>query len=310
MTALALGCEQLGGTDWGAVDAAAARAAVRRAFELGVAIFDTADTYGLGRSEEQLAEALGADRHRVTIVTKGGVRWGAVDASGRASTSRDSSPAYLTSAIEASLRRLRLDVIPLYLVHWPDASTPIDQTLDCLEEARLAGRIRSYGVSNFPFEQVASLAAAKRLMAFEGSFSLLDSPARRAEYVRMRELGLFTLTYGTLAQGLLTGRYSAASRFDETDRRSRLPHFSPEAWAAHEPMLAALGDVARESGRSHAQVALRWVIESGAADAVIVGARAPAQVDDFMQARDWSLPPGAFDRLAASRTHAAPGVKP
>jgi len=139
LSPMAMGCELLGGADWGSVDLPGARDAIRCALEAGITVFDTADAYGLGRSEVELSSVLGGERHDVTIVTKGGLRWTDNPSGGRAKILRDSSCAYLSSAIDASLRRLRLDVIPIYLVHWPDLKTPLAETIACLEDARSVG---------------------------------------------------------------------------------------------------------------------------------------------------------------------------
>ena len=300
-SAIALGCEPLGGTDWGALDAGLLRAAVRHAVERGITVFDTADVYGLGRGEEVLAEALGDDRHRVTIVTKGGVRWGALDASGRAPTRRDASPAYLTSAIEASRRRLRLDVIPLYLVHWPDPATPLDDTVACLERARSAGWIRAYGFSNFPADVVTRAAATTAISAVEGELNLLSPATNESMLAAATRLGLCTLTYGALAQGLLTGKYTSDTVFEAADRRHRLPQFCPAAFERNAPVLTALSAVAEECGRTVAQVAIRWTIQFGVARSVIVGAKSPAQVHENLQSLTWSLSDQQMERLKSAR---------
>src|ERR1035438_3561954 len=122
---IGFGCEQLGGTDWGDVAPRSVANAVRRALELGVNFFDTADTYGLGTSERALASALGDDRHAVIIATKFGVNWKSDPNGGRAKTYFDCSPKRVEEALEGSLRRLRIERIPLYFVHWPDPMTPL-----------------------------------------------------------------------------------------------------------------------------------------------------------------------------------------
>ena len=297
---IALGCEALGGTDWGNVDLDVARDAVRCALQLGVTTFDTADVYGLGRSETELSCALGDDRHRVTIVTKGGLRWSSDGTSGRAAIVRDSSASYLSSAIENSLRRLRIDAIPLYLVHWPDDRTPIDETLDCLERAREAGKIRAYGLSNFGASIVSDLSRSYPVRAVEGPLSLIDRESLLDDYKTMRRAGLLVLTYGPLAQGLLSGKYSAGSVFAETDRRGRLSHFLPASWERNERILQTLRQVSREAGRTFAQVAIRWVLQSGASSVVIVGARSPVQVTENVASLDWSLGDQQFQRLTAA----------
>lgn len=302
LSPLALGCEPLGGQDWGEVDPKSVRDAVRCALECGISVFDTADVYGLGRGEEALADALGADRHRVTIVTKGGVRWGPPDAGGRSLTRRDASAAYLTAAIEASLRRLKVEVIPLYLVHWPDPATPIEETIDCLERARVAGRIRDFGLSNVDVDAMRTAVASSSLSAIEGELNLLSPPSVVDEYAAARALGLAALTYGPLAQGLLTGKYDSGSVFDTSDRRHRLMHFAPAAFDRNSDVLAVLGEVAKETGRSPAQVAVRWVLQTGVANSVIIGAKTPSQVRENAQSLTWVLDIRDVARLATARS--------
>jgi aryl-alcohol dehydrogenase-like predicted oxidoreductase len=298
---IGLGCEPLGGCDWGTPDLEAARAAVRAALALGVTVFDTADVYGLGRSEEELARALGPDRHRVTIVTKGGVRWSVGDGSGRAATVRDASASHLAAAIDASLTRLRLDAIPLYLVHWPDPNVPLEESLACLEHARAAGKIVRYGLSNVDVAVACAAARTFPISVVEGPCSLLEPDALIEGYKDARRSGLDVLTYGPLAQGLLTGKYAPGVMFDATDRRHRLEHFSESARQRHSPLLTALSSVASETGRTPAQVALRWVIDTGASTVVIAGARTAAQVEDNLGAFDGPLTPEQTGRLTAAR---------
>lgn len=301
LTPLALGCEALGGTDWGTIDAGQARDAVRCALECGITVFDTADAYGLGRSEEELSRALAEDRHRVTIVTKGGISWSAPPAGDRAATRRDASARYLKSAIECSLKRLRIDVIPLYLVHWPDPQTPLEETLNGLEEARLTGRILAYGLSNFAFSDVKAALKLAGIEALEGPLSLLSPDSVLREYAEARSAALTTLTYGPLAQGLLTGKYSPAWVFEPTDRRHRLDHFSSDAFDCNRHVLEALARVSRELDRSPAQVALRWVLDTAVATCVIVGAKSPSQVLDNHAAQSWTLGATQRDTLNKAR---------
>jgi aryl-alcohol dehydrogenase-like predicted oxidoreductase len=136
LSPLCFGCEPLGGTDWGGVDVAEIGLAIDHALDLGIDFFDTADVYGLGLSEERLAEALGTRRHDVVIATKGGVSWSRPGPQLRATVTYDSSPQYLRTAVENSLRRLRLDVLPIYYIHWPDPKTPIGATFAELEKLR------------------------------------------------------------------------------------------------------------------------------------------------------------------------------
>ena len=223
---VAFGCEPLGGTDWGRIDVDEVKHAVREAVHRGVTLFDTADVYGLGLSEERLADALGDDRTRVVIATKGGVRWDSRPA-GRASTYRDTSPAAIVSAVEASLRRLRLEQIPLYQIHWPDGRTPIEDTVEALARCVEAGKIGYVGCSNVSSAEVDASRAVATLTSVQLPLSLLDH--RSLGLVQtMQQHRIGTLAYGCLAQGLLSGRYPNGTRFGADDRRSRLSLFAKD----------------------------------------------------------------------------------
>lgn len=291
---LCFGCEQLGGTDWGAFDESTAVAAVTRALEQGINFFDTADVYGLGASEERLSSALGQRRHDVVIATKGGVRWTAIGE--RAQTTTDCSPGYIRSAVEASLRRLRIDCIPLYQLHRFDSSVPIEATLAELARLRERGLIRAIGYSNFPPE---ALQDAHRLIpatSVQLAYSLLDrGNLPIVEFCRAN--GIAVMAYGPLAQGLLTGRFRDRPHFETNDRRHRLGHFSAEGWERSRPLVDGLVAVASRRQRSPATVAIRWCLDTPGITHVIVGARAPAQVDDNAEALGWSLDPSEFFEL-------------
>ena len=160
---IAFGCEQLGGYDWGKVNEKEAIAAVNRALDLGVNFFDTADVYGLGRSEENLAKALGSRRHEVIIATKAGVNWEIEPRGGRARTFLDSSPKRIVEAVECSLRRLKLDSIPLYQVHWPDQAVPVSDTMEALIKCQDQGKIQHIGYANITHTELSDAVEIHRV---------------------------------------------------------------------------------------------------------------------------------------------------
>lgn len=301
---VAMGCEPLGGTDWGVFDPARAEAAVARALELGVTVFDTADVYGLGRSEEVLARALGPRRHDVVVVTKFGVAWGEGD--GRARTWRDASPARVRAALEGSLRRLRLDRIPLYLVHWPDPATPVEATMEALARCRERGLVEAVGVSNFTPELVRRAHAVLPLAALELQYSLLCRGAEAELLPLARELGVAVLAYGPLAQGLLTGKYGPGARFAGDDRRHRLSHFRGPALRRALEVVGRVREAAGQLGHTPAQVALRWVLDHPSVSCAIAGAKSSAQVEANAGAAGWRLPPGMREALAGDEPAAGP----
>jgi aryl-alcohol dehydrogenase-like predicted oxidoreductase len=289
VTPLGLGCEPLGGTDWGHTDLVQASAAVGRAFDLGVRVFDTADVYGLGRSEIQLSKALGVNRHKATVITKFGVRWERNGNKKRAVTYKDASPAYLMKAAENSLRRLDLETIPVYLVHWPDQSTPIDDTLDALERLRVQGKIISYGLSNFDNKSIESLVQNYNVSAVELPYNLIERDKLELVSNVLESNNILSFSYGPLAQGLLTGKYTSDTKFDNSDRRHRLPHFSPQMWRRNKELLDSLESLGEKYNKTISQVALRWVLDSERVDSVIVGAKSCKQIEENYSVLEWKL---------------------
>lgn len=285
---LGVGCEQLGGADWGECDPSAAAAAVVAACERGVTLFDTANVYGLGQSETRLATALGARRHDAFIVTKGGFRWEAHEHGQRAKTTLDLSRANLRASIEASLRRMQLDTIPLYLLHWPARGMDCAEAVGTLAAARDEGLIRYLGVSNFSVDQLREACRTATIDAVEFSYSLID--ADKAELFNFcRERDIRTFGYGALGQGLLTGKYSASTRFPTSDRRHRLAQFASENFVRHAAVVERLVALGRELGRPPSQVAVRWCLDAAPLDAAVVGVKRPAQLEDLTAVAGWRL---------------------
>ncbi|MFN8570909.1 MAG: aldo/keto reductase [Gemmatimonadaceae bacterium] len=285
---LIMGCEPLGGVDWGRMNVADVREAVARSLDLGVTTFDTADVYGLGESERALGTVLGKRARDVVIITKGGVNWRCA-ADQRATTFADLSPAHVTRAVDASLRRLGVDSIPLYFLHRPDPSTPLADTLEALVRCREAGKIRLIGVSNFPVPLVRAALTHTRIAAVQAQYNLVDRSAEDALIPACRALELPVLAYGALAQGMLGGQYRADAQFGEDDRRHRLPHFADAARRTSFGVVRQAADVARSIGRTPAQVSIRWVLDQPGVAAAIVGAKHPKQAEDNAASADWGL---------------------
>lgn len=304
---VALGCWAIGGYGWGAVDDGESIAAIKRALDLGVTIFDTADIYGLGHSESILGQALGADRHRVSISTKVGLRW-----TNEGRKTHDCSPAWIAEAIDNSLRRLGTDYIDVCHIHWPDPETPIELTLDALQAARAAGKIRQIGCSNFPrdlFERANSYCS---ITSNQLPFNLIDQTTARQFMAHPAPAPL--LAYGPLAQGVLTGKYETGVIFPSSDVRSRTGYFDPERLARHLRLARNVIDVADRLGRKPAQVAIRWVLDAPGVACAIVGAKRIAQIEENVDI-DFALPPEdrdgltrALDSSEDERAHVSPAI--
>jgi aryl-alcohol dehydrogenase-like predicted oxidoreductase len=290
VSALGMGCWAIGGPfwsgsqplGWGQVDDEESVRAVRRALDLGVTFFDTANVYGAGHSERVLGRALGADRDRVVVATK----WGnTFDEQTRQMDGTDGTPAGVRTALEASLRRLGTDHVDLYQLHLGDL--PVQATLDLvpvLDELVKAGSIRAYAWSTDDPERVAAFAAASdSVVAVQHDFSVLrDAPAMLAMCDRF---DLASVNRGPLAMGLLTGKYTAESRLSEDDVRGIAPEWlsyfrdgrpSPE-WLAR---VDAVRDILTSGGRSLAQGALAWLWARSPRTVPIPGCRTVAQVEE------------------------------
>ncbi len=294
---VAMGGSPISGHGWGDVDEAESVDAVRRAFDLGVNFFDTADVYGLGHSERVLSRALGRKCHEVVIATKFGVRW-----SDNAKPWKDISPDYLRKALDASLRRLQIDCIPLYYVHWPDGKTPIVDTMAELVRCRQQGKIRWIGLSNFSAEQVREATSVTPLQALQVQFSLADR-LKAAELLPLaRELGATLVTWGSLAEGLLTGKYDACSTFAGGDRRRRYDNFRGAKFTENLRLVEGLRRVAHSLGRTPAQVALRWLLDTPGVGCALFGAKRPAQIEENVQAAGWRLSVAEYQALEMQET--------
>lgn len=301
ITRVGLGGCPLGGHGWGRVDDAEARAAVRRALDLGINFFDTADVYGLGHSEELLAETLADRRRDVILASKFGVRW---DASGR--TWKDISPGYVRHALEASLRRLRLDCIPLYYVHWPDGVTPIEETMAELERVRQEGKIRWIGLSNFSPPEVRRALSAARVHALQIQFSLVDRlhAADVLPFVQAENITL--ICWGCLAQGLLTGKYNEGAIFEAGDRRNRYENFRGGKFKSNLRMVQTLREIAGRVGKTPGQVAIRWLLDTPGVGCVLFGAKRSAQVEENSGAAGWQLSPDDYEMLGQQQSSGDP----
>lgn len=261
---------------WGQVDHDQIEGALRRAFECGVNFFDTADTYGLGRSESNIGQALHDVRSHVVIASKFGVR---VE---NGHTFYDNSPAYIDRALAASLKRLETDYIDLYQVHYLDGVTPVDEMMEALLKHKRAGRIRAIGLSNVTPAQAGAFAPYRdEVASFQNHYSLAhrDDEAAMLETARLLDAAL--LTWGSLGQGILTGKYGADVHFEKDDRRSRAVYdnFYGDKLRRNLHIVDVMRPIAEAHSVSVAAVAVRWILDHLPQSVVIAGMKSPAQAE-------------------------------
>ena len=273
------------GGEWGPFDEDEAKATIRRALELGVTLFDTAQAYGFGVSERLLADALWSvvPREEVAVATKGGLR---MEGNGLV---RDASAKWLREGVEASLRNLRTDYIDLYQVHWPDLHTPAVETAQALEELITQGKVRHVGVSNYNPPEMEELASYGRVETLQPPYHMFhrDIEAEIIPYVTKHDIGV--LAYGPLAHGLLAGTMTPDTTFPADDWRSHSPDFSGEPFARNLAVVQRLKTFATARGYSLTQMAVAWTVANPAVNVAIVGARRPSQLETLAPAAELHL---------------------
>lgn len=285
------------GGDWGAVDLAEYRAAIRSALDLGINFFDTAQGYGWGVSEQRLGEALRSElqgrRHGVVLSTKGGVR-----REGDRLV-RDSSPAELRQALEESLRNLGTDYVDLYHIHWPDAHTPLEESAHALETFVREGKVRYAGVSNFDVPQMEAFQRGRKLDALQPPYHLFRRDVEQAILPYCARQGIGVLVYGPMAHGLLTGRMTRETTFEPGDWRSQSALFRGDTFRRELASVDALKQLAADHGCTVGQLAIAWTLAHPAVDVAIVGARTPAQIEQNAPAAEMHLTPADLERINA-----------
>ena len=294
VSAIGLGCNNFGGRS----GPEETKAVIAKALDLGITLFDTADTYGnRGGSEELMGQILGTDRKRIVLATKFANPMDDVGVKGGAARR------YIMSAVEDSLRRLRTDWIDLYQVHSPDPLTPIEETLRALDDLIRQGKVRYIGCSNFPaWQAVEALwtARANGLNAFvscQDEYSLLKRDPEPQLLPAMRKYGLGLLPYAPLASGLLTGKYRrnapmpAGARLAK-DERLAGRFLTDRNWSIAEK----LADFATAHDRTMLELAFSWLLAQTPVASVIAGAAQPDQLEQNVKAGGWQL---SADDLAA-----------
>jgi aryl-alcohol dehydrogenase-like predicted oxidoreductase len=298
---IAFGTWQLGG-DWGPTDTEAATKAIRRAADKGVTFFDTAQAYGFGQSEQLLATALrGLPREDLVIATKGGLR------PEGAGIVRDASAGWIRQGVEASLHSLDTDYIDLYQLHWPDPSTPFEETADELGKLVADGKIRHVGVSNFDVEQMEAFSATLPVETLQPPYHLFrrDIEADVLPYTAANDIGV--LVYGPLAHGLLSGHLAPDTAFEPGDWRSKSPVFHGDSFARNLRAVDRLRDLAQEKmGITLAQLAVAWVLHNPAVHVAIVGTRSPDHVEEALAAADFELEDEMMEQIDQIMVEAVP----
>jgi aryl-alcohol dehydrogenase-like predicted oxidoreductase len=275
------------------------RAVIERALEQGITLFDTADVYSMGKSEEFIGTVLGKRRHDVVIATKFGIPMG------ESPYIRGSSRRYIMQAVEASLARLQTDYIDLYQFHRPDPQTPIAESLQALEDLVQQGKVRYIGECNFAGWQIsdaqwtARTDHLTRLISAQHDYSLLNREAQKEVLPAARAMGLGVLPFYPLAAGFLTGKYRKGV-MPEGARLTNAPGGRATAILTDRnfELLEIWENFARERGHSMTELAMAWLLGQAEVGSVIAGATRPEQVDQNVAAGQWQLSAADMKELA------------
>ncbi len=276
---IGLGCNNFGMR----LDAAESAVVVHRALDMGITLFDTAESYG--PSEEYLGKALGSRRKEVDIATKFGNR------------GTGAAAANITRAVEDSLKRLKTDYIDLYQQHRPDPSTPVEQTLETLETLKQQGKVREVGCSNFTAEMLVGAeapgrrgAGIARFVSVQNEYSLLHrDPETDGVLAECERQGLGLLPYFPLANGMLTGKYRAGKPKPAGARITEMEYFKDSYSAERLAVVERLIGFAEARGHTILELAFAFLLSHSTVSSVIAGATSAAQVEANAKAAGWVL---------------------
>ncbi|MEO8661202.1 MAG: aldo/keto reductase [Bryobacteraceae bacterium] len=309
ITPLGVGAWAIGGNGWafgwGPQDDDDSIGAIRAALEAGVNWIDTAAVYGLGHSEEVVARALEGVAIKPYVFTKCERVWDENRQIGK-SLKRDS----IRRECEASLRRLKLDVIDLYQVHWPEPDEDIEEGWTAMAELQREGKVRWIGVSNFNVTQLKRAQAIAPVTSLQPPYSIL-SPEIEAEILPYcLEQGIGTIVYSPMKSGLLTGKMTREriANMPADDFRQRTPQFKEPLLTRNLGLVERMREIGAKHGRTPGEVAIAWTLRHPAVTAAIVGLRTPAQLDGVVGAAEFRLSEAEIEALTEIMRQPVPAV--
>jgi aryl-alcohol dehydrogenase-like predicted oxidoreductase len=281
VSALGLGCMGMSFSYGPPKDKQEMIALLRKAVERGVTFFDTAEVYGPFTNEELVGEALAPLRDRVVIATKFGFN---TDVDPRAmkggAPALNSRPEHIRQVAEASLKRLRTDVIDLFYQHRVDPDVPIEEVAGAVKELIQEGKVKHFGLSEAGVQTIRRAHAVQPVTALQSEYSLWWRRPEEEVLPVLEELGIGLVPYSPLGKGFLTGKMDEHTSFDSTDFRSTLPRFTPEALKANQAMVDLLGQIATRKHATPAQIALAWLLAQKSWIVPIPGTTKLARLDE------------------------------
>src|SRR5947209_7923593 len=257
VSALGLGCMGLSFGLGPAVDKQQGTSLIRAAVERGITFFDTAEVYGPFTNEELVGEALAPFRDGVKIATKFGFK---IDPSTGKQAGLDSRPEHIKEVAEASLKRLKTDVIDLFYQHRVDPNLPIEEVAGAVKELIQQGKVKHFGLSEAGVQTIRRAHAVQPVTALQSEYSLWWREPEAELIPTLEELGIGFVPFSPLGKGFLTGKIDEKTTFDSSDFRNIVPRFAPEARKANLALVDLLGKIAKRKNATPAQIALAWVL--------------------------------------------------
>ena len=298
LTSIGFGAWAVGGGNWdfgwGPQDDGESIKAIHRALDLGINWIDTAAIYGLGHSEEVVGRALKSSSHRPYVFTKCSMRWHA-----DRSIYRSLRAASLTEEVDSSLRRLGVDTIDLYQVHWPNPEEEIEEGWEALAKLQRQGKVRWTGVSNFSVEQMKRVLKIAPITSLQPPYSMLR-PAVETEILPFaQENGIGVISYSPMVSGLLTGKMTAArvAALPQDDWRRNAVEFEEPRLSRNMRLVELLREIGKAHGVAPGVVAVAWTLHHPAITAAIVGGRSAAQVEELVPALEFRLSEEDYGRI-------------
>lgn len=289
ITRIGFGAWAIGGGDWeyawGPQDDGEAIAAIRRAIDNGMNWIDTAAVYGLGHSEELVGKALKGLSKKPYIFTKCGLVWDY-----NRNASRNLKAGSIRKECEASLRRLNMDAIDLYQVHWP-VDSDLEEAWEMMETLRSEGKVRYIGVSNYSIHQMSKSMKIAPVSSLQPPYSLINRDYEKEILPFCKENGIGVIVYSPMGSGLLTGAMTREriAAMPSDDWRKNSSHFLEPALTRNMALVEKLKSIGKKQGHSAGEVAIAWTLRNPAVTAAIVGGRNAAQVDGISHACDFHL---------------------
>ena len=301
VSALGLGCMGMSFSYGPPKDKQEMIALLRSAVEGGTTFFDTAEVYGPFTNEELVGDALSPVRDRVVIATKFGFQ---LDPTGQAKwVGLNSRPEHIKRVAEASLKRLRLDVIDLFYQHRVDPEVPIEEVAGAVKDLIQQGKVRHFGLSEAAVQTVRRAHAVQPVTAVQSEYSLWWRRPEAALLPTLEELGIGFVPYSPLGKGFLTGKMTEETTFDSTDFRSILPRFTPEARKANQALVDLLGMIGKRKNATPAQIALAWLLAQKPWIVPIPGTTKQARLDENIGATTITLTPDDLREIDTASAH-------